>query len=358
MPPKMSHHRAHRVHGEKPTGILDAAVRPRCILPGGSFALHWRDNPSRPWSRVVLVTAFLAVCAVATLKAQTVNVSIPAWVETNDCSLPPKFEAALNGKAVPVTARLGPGSDQVILVVLDLTGDLTLVDSAKQALIAEISKLPPNAWVGLLRTQDGLHVLADPSASRQPLVDAIRSLSNSNEPGLLDTLQPALSLADAIMRKAPVRVSVLYVTDGSVYSYREDYTNPVINESDPHDLSRRFPEALINAQISKLVEASSSLEAPLFVVHLNYRRDRLNIAYQNGLETLAEATGGRCDVCRSVAEIPEAIATMFARVSSAWRLTLALPTRIHYNIQIHLSAPCGDEDLRISWRTRLRPKEG
>ena len=43
------------------------------------------------------------------------------------------------------------------------------------------------------------------------------------------------------MRKSPVRVSVLYITDGSIYSYREDYTNPVINESDPHDLSRRFP---------------------------------------------------------------------------------------------------------------------
>jgi hypothetical protein len=106
------------------------------------------------------------------------------------------------------------------------------------------------------------------------------------------------------------------------------------------------------------VEDSSSLEAPLFVVHLNYRRDRLNVAYQNGLETLADATGGRSDVCRSVAEIPEAISAMFARISSAWRLILALPSKIHSNLQIHLSAPCGDGDLRISWRTHLRPKEG
>ena len=305
-----------------------------------------------------LPAALFAVCTIATLHAQTVSVSIPAWVETTDCALPPKFDAAFNGRTVPVTAQLGPGSDQVILVVLDLTGDLTLIDAAKQALIAEISKLAPNAWVGLLRTQDGLHVLADPGPDRQPLIDAIRSLSNSNEPGLLETVQSALSLADAMMRKSPVRVSVLYITDGSVYSYREDYTNPVINESDPHDLSRRFPEALINAKISKLVEASSSLEAPLFVVHLNYRRDRLNMAYQNGLETLADATGGKGDICRSVAEIPEAISAVFARISSAWRLTLALPARIHYNIQIHLSAPCGDGDLRISWRTHLHPKEG
>jgi hypothetical protein len=212
--------------------------------------------------------------------------------------------------------------------------------------------------VGLLRTQDGLHVLADPGADRQPLIDAIQSLSNSSGPGLLETVHSALSLADAILRKSPVRVSVLYITDGSIYSYREDYTNPVINGSDPHDLSRRFPEALITDKISKLVEDSGSLEAPLFVVHLNYRQDRLNIAYLNGLETLADATGGKSDVCRSVAEIPEAISGILARISSAWRLTLAVPSKIHSNIQIHLSAPCGDGDLRISWRTHFRPKEG
>jgi hypothetical protein len=300
----------------------------------------------------------LAVCTITTLHAQTASISIPAWIETNSCALPPKFEAALNGKTVPVTAQFGPGSDRVILIVLDLSGDLSLIDAAKQALIAEISKLPQNAWVGLLRTQDGLHVLADPGADRQPLLDAIRSLSNSSEPGLLETVPATLSLADAIMRKSPVRVSVLYITDGSIYSYREDYTNPVINTSDPHDLSRRFPEALITEKISKLVEDSSSLQAPLFVVHLNYRRDRLNSAYQNGLETLAEATGGRSDVCRSLAEIPEAISGVLARISSAWRLTLALPGKIHYNIQIHLSAPCGDGDLRLSWRTHFHPKEG
>jgi len=347
----MTHHKGHRDHREGPKNRL-------CVLCGGFFAPHGWDKSSRRWTRVASVTVFFAVCTIGTLHAQTANVSIPAWVEANDCSLPPKFAAALNGKAVRVTAQLGPESDQIILVVLDLTGDLTLVETAKQALITEVDKLAPNAWVGLLRTQDGLHVLADPGASREALIDAIRSLSNSTEPDLLETVESALTLADGIMRKSPVRVSVLFVTDGSIYSYREDYTNPIINKSDPHDLSRRFPEALINAKISKLVEASSSLEAPLFVVHLNYRRDRLNIAYQNGLETLADATGGKGDICRSVAEIPEAVSAMFARISSAWRLTLALPTRIHYNIQIHLSAPCGDEELRISWRTRLRPKEG
>jgi len=300
----------------------------------------------------------LFVSTVASLRAQTGSISIPAWIEENNCAGAPKFQAALDGKPAPITAQLGPSSDQVILVVADLTSDLSLIAAAREALVAEISKLPPNTWVGLLSAQDGLHVLSDPAADRQPAIHGIESLSNSGEPGLLDTIQPVLELADALLRKSPVRVSVLYITDGSIYSYREDYTDPVINESDPHDLSRRFPGALIEEKISKLVNNVGSLEAPLFVVHLNYRRDRLNTVYQNGLAALAEATAGKADICRSVAEIPEAIAAMFARMSSAWRLILAVPPRVHKNIQIRLSVPCDGEGVRIFWRTHLNPKEG
>ena len=309
-------------------------------------------------SHLAIPVALFALSISAPVRARTNNISIPVWIETNNCALAPKFEAELNGKRVPVTAQLGPASDQVILIVLDLTSDLSLIEAAKQAIIAEVSKLPPNAWVGLLRAQDGLHVLADPSADRQPLIEAIQSLSNSGQPGLLETVHSILSLADGIISKSPVRVSVLYITDGSIYSYREDYTNPVINQSDPHDLSRSFPDALVKEKISKLVEDINSLQAPLFVVHLNYGGDRLNEAYQNGLETLADATGGRSEICRSVAEIPEAISGMFTRISTAWRLTLAIPTKIHNNIQIHVGAKCSDEDVQISWRTHFNPKEG
>ncbi len=306
----------------------------------------------------LLLTVLLALSTLISVQAQTATISIPAWIETNDPASAPKFEASVNGKPVPITAQLGPASDQLILVVFDLIGDLALIEAAKEAVIDEISKLPKTTWVGLLRAQDGLHVLADPGPDRQPLIDAIHSLSVSGTPGLLETVESALSLADAILRKSPVRVSVLYITDGSISSYRGDYTNPVINSSDPHDLSRRFPEALIKEKISRLAENLSSLQAPLFVVHLNYRRDRLNEAYQNGLKTLAETTGGRSQICRSVAEISEAISAVFARISSAWRLTLALPAKIHHDTQIQLRAPSPQGDLRLSWRTRFRLKGG
>jgi len=294
------------------------------------------------------------------LPAQTVSISIPAWIEEGGCGTAPKFEATSNGHPVPVISQLGPGSDQIILLVLDFTGDMSLVEAAKQALIAEISKLPSNAWVGLLSDQDGLHVVADPSPNHQGAVDAINSLANSDKPGLLETVRSAAELADTLLSKHPIRVSVLYITDSNIYSYQEDYTNPVINGSDPHDISRRFPDALIQDKISRLEGQVSSLEAPLFVVQIHYRSDTLNNSYQNGLLALADTTGGKGQLCRSIGEIPDGISAAFARISSAWQLTLGLHPKTHNSVQIHLNVPCGGEDARLSWRVRLRlrPKEG
>jgi hypothetical protein len=302
---------------------------------------------------------FPVVCllgAVLVARAQEMRLSLPAWIEAGNAAAP-KFEATLNGHPASISAQLGPSSDQVILIVMDVTGDPSYVDPARQALVAEISKLPGNAWVALLRAQDGLHVLADPGPDRHPAIDGIQSLPNSGNPGLLETVQAALSLADGLIRNAPVRVSVLYVTDSNIYSYREDYTNPVINQSDPHDLSRRFPEALVEEKISKLIDAAAPLEAPLFIVHLVDRTDRLNRAYENGLQTLAEATGGREDVCRSLAEIPEAISAAFDRISSGWQLRLTVPPKVHGLAQVHLRGSSGGEELRLSWRSHLETKE-
>ncbi|MGH9663002.1 MAG: hypothetical protein ACRD9L_01085 [Bryobacteraceae bacterium] len=112
----------------------------------------------------------------------------------------------MNGKAVSVVAAQSPASDQVILIVLDLTGDPDQIVPAKQALIDQIGKLPRNAWVGLLKAQDGLHVLADPSPDRKRIDTAIQTATISAFAGLLDTVEPALSIADAMLRSSPARV--------------------------------------------------------------------------------------------------------------------------------------------------------
>jgi hypothetical protein len=290
------------------------------------------------------------------VRAQGLRFSIPAWIEAGNAPTP-KFTATLNGRPAGVSALLSPTSDQIILLVLDVTGDPTYVDPAREALASDISNLPRNTWVALLRAQDGLHVVADPAPDRRSVIEGIENLPNSGNPGLLETVKNALSLADNLIRSSPVRVSVLYVTDSNIYNYREDFTNPVINQSDPHDLSRRFPEALIEEKISELTAAAGQLEAPLFIVHLHDRTDRLNRAYENGLGTLAESTGGREDICRSLAEIPEAVSGAFGRISSAWQLTLVVPPKMHGLAQVRLSGRSGKEELRVSSRNHVEAQE-
>lgn len=310
------------------------------------------------FSAISLVFLVLSGISFARAQAKDPNVAIPVRIEGNtSCSIAPRFRPTLNGNPVRVKAKMGPKSDQVILIVFDLTGSLSRIEAAKQAVIANISKLPPNTWVGVLRSQDGLHVLADPTPDRHKVDSVIQSLTSNGTPGLLETVRATLTLADGMIRKSPVRVSVLYVTDGSIYNYREDYTDPVINPSDHHDLSRRFRDVLINEKISKLQRHISSLEAPLFVVQLHYRQNGLDQAYQNGLETLASTSGGEAVMCHSLSEIPQDISSLFHQIRRTWRLNLAVPARTRRHLQVGLSVTCGDQNLHeIAWRAHFRLK--
>src|SRR5579863_6749296 len=68
--------------------------------------------------------------------------SIPAWIDNGKCTKSPTFDPTLNGKPVKVSEMLAPNSDQIILVVFDLTGDISRIDDAEQAVISNIAKLP------------------------------------------------------------------------------------------------------------------------------------------------------------------------------------------------------------------------
>src|SRR5579872_7260635 len=113
--------------------------------------------------------AFAMGCVLAgalSVRAQNARLSIPAWIESEPIVPAPSFEVTLNGRKAEIRSQSGPSSDQMILLVLDVTGDPAFVDPAREALETGISKLPRNAWVALLRAQDGLHVLADPAPDR------------------------------------------------------------------------------------------------------------------------------------------------------------------------------------------------
>lgn len=278
---------------------------------------------------------------------------VPAWVEARNGEGAPlepgDLRARVGGVPARVVRTLGPQDEMMLVLILDFTEDLSLAELAKDALAAEIRKLPAQLHVSLMRAQDGLRVLADPTAEREPLVEAVRTLPVSGKAGLLESLPAALRLTEAILSRAAVRVALLYVTDSSISNYRDDYINPVINYSDRHDLSRRFPEALVKEKIARLERQVAAFQTPLFILHLDYRGDRLNEAYQTGLMQLAAALGGASQFCRSRQEIPVAVASTFERLQRLYRVDVELPDRRPKQIQLQMETSGGG----LSYRNRF-----
>jgi hypothetical protein len=303
--------------------------------------------------RLLWLLPCVALAAAPPPSARPVQVRIPVWLDGESGDPPAHdFHATVDGSAARVTAVQCPDSDLIILLVLDISsGDLTVMDPAKETAEDSIRKLPPNAYVGLLRAQDGLQVMEDPTSDRDAILHRVEEQTLTGRTGLLATVETIGRIADAMLEKSNVRVAILYVTDGDVRNYREDFTNPVINSSDSHDLSRRFPEALVQEKIAKLDAVLATQQAPLFIVDLNQRTDRLNNAYHNGLKQLAETTGGAVFFSRSSTEIPEAIRRSFETVQSHYSLTLALPERVPPRLLIRLTVP--EDHHLLSYRTRL-----
>ncbi len=279
---------------------------------------------------------------------------VTAWPTQNGSTPSESLAARVEGNAAGIVRTLDASSPLIIAVVLDMVGDLTLVDPARKALVEGITSLPDHAWVAVLRAQDALTVLVDPTGDRAKVTEAISSAPISGRPGLLETVESAAELATGILHKDPVRFAVLYVTDSNIYGYREDYTNPVINPSDSRDLSRRFPEGLIREKTSKVAMSLAALDAPVFIVHLAYLRDRLNEAYQTGLASMAESTGGLSSVCRSAADIPGEIQRVLSRIAAHWVVDLAVPSNLPRNFTVEVRAG----DALLQHRTRfVRGKE-
>jgi hypothetical protein len=307
--------------------------------------------------RLWLLLALLAPCYCGDLNpASPRQIRIPVWA---DAALRVEdLSARIDEAAASVLRVQGPDDDLMLLIVLDLVGDPSSVEPAKTALLEEIRRMPPRTVVGLLRAQDSLTVLADPTTDRDQLEQAITALPVSGKAGLLNTIEAAGHIADSILCKTTVRVALLYITDSEVANYREDFTNPVINSSDSHDLSRKFPEALVQEKIANLDRALEGQQTPLFLVHLNYRTDRINDAYQNGLKQLAETTAGTAAFCRSSAEIPQAIEKAISLIGAHYSVTLALPVRAGKTVHIELDAEGGIRTLNYRTHFFVRSRAG
>jgi len=277
------------------------------------------------------------------------GVFVPAWPPNGASLTEESITASVAGTSAPVLAVQGPQDDLVLLVVLDLAGDLSLVDAARSALINRVDEFPENHYVAVMSAQDGLRALAEPTANRQQIDEAIRSQQVGGRAGLLNTVETAAHLGDSIAGKSGVRMAVLYLTDSDIENYREDYTNPVVNSSDQRDLSRRFSDNLVKERISRLVASLTATQTPVFIVHLDYRTDPLNEAYQTGLLELARATGGNARFCRTLSGIPSQVDEAIERAENLWSVRVGLPNSDLRQFDVTLMIP---QEGLLEYRSR------
>lgn len=274
------------------------------------------------------------------------SLKIPVWVEQEDGTFweegkRQSFKVFLEDKEVAIKSFQHPKSGTILLVVFDTVADLTRVDEARGALQDALKDLGDQYWIGLLKSQDGLSVLQEPTADRTALNEKIQGIQVNGKAGLLDTLEPVSQLATAILQKAAVRGSVLYITDSGIANYRADYLNPVINSSDSGDLSRRFSDRAIQEQMSRLSESLSAFTIPLFVLHLSYRGDTLNLAYQSGLERIAKESGGEAVLCRTTDEIRPALTALLQRLRSGYVVAVDQPNVKRQSLKVRIEARDG-----------------
>jgi hypothetical protein len=279
------------------------------------------------------------------------QLKIPVWVENEDGSFREdakrqQFKIFIDDHEVAIRGFQTSRSGTVILVVFDTVADLARVDEARSALQAAIADLSEQYWIGLLRAQDGLSVLQEPTADHKILNEKISAVQVSGKAGLLDTLEPVAQLATAMLQKAGVRLSVLYITDSAIGSYRADYLNPVINSSDAGDLSRRFSDRAVQERMSRTVESLARFTAPIYVLHLAHRGDTLNLTYQSGLERIATESGGIAAFCRTSDEIRPALRGIISRIRSGYVLAIDPPNTKRQSVRIRVEAQSDEGKLR------------
>ncbi len=280
------------------------------------------------------------------------SIRIPIWPDSGGKLEQKNLKATIDGGEAHVLGLQRPGEDLLVILVMDLVEDLALADLVKQTLVESVKALPEHVYVAVMRSQDGLEVLADPTPDRESLAATIQGISVTGKAGLLETVETALQLGDSIAAKSGIRVVIYFVTDSSVSNYREDFTNPVINSSDSRDISRTFPEGLIREKISKMEGLISQRQTPLFILHDSYRSDRLNEAYQAGLLELAVVTGGTAIFCRSSAEIQPSDRRLWSQITSLFMLTVQLPEKVRRNLEVKIDAG----DTPVTYRTRFTVK--
>ncbi|MFM2124666.1 MAG: hypothetical protein RL328_1117 [Acidobacteriota bacterium] len=294
--------------------------------------------------RKLLVSLFFPLASFAAEAIQ-----VPVWPAEGTPLSTEGLVATIGGEPADVLGVQAPADDLMLLVVLDLTDDLALVEQARNALIERIENMPANHLIGVLSAQNGLRVLAEPTSDHAKIAEAIRSQKVGGRAGLLETVEEASRIATSVMTKSGVRVAVLYVTDSDVNNYREAFDNPTVNRSDQGDVSRRM-DSLVRERMSRVSANLGKGQAPVFIAHLSYRTDQLNVAYQTGMISLTAATGGNAMIARSNAEIPQYVTSMVDHIAQHYSVKVAVKNPQLKKADVALESNAGELEYRTSYQ--------
>jgi len=311
-------------------------------MPPSGLSLKELFTASVRW----FVAASLGLLLCSSLQAAQA-LRVAAWPEPDQELAEPldaeQFHAWVEGKSVQVASAVGPGQPLVLLIVVDWIGDLNRIDRARAILTERFARLDPQWRVALLRAQDGLDVLQEPTDDGELLAAKLAETQTTGFAGLLDAIEPSARIAHRTLEQADVRTAVLFITDGSIRQYRNDYTAPVVNPSDRRDLSRRFGNAIIQEKIAGISDAVAQFAAPLYVVHLEERQLPDDQAYQNGLTEIAQQTGGEARFVRGVADVDAALSAVLDRIAQTYAVTLSPPANLRGAAKIRLEAVSGQK---------------
>lgn len=282
------------------------------------------------------------------MRSRPGTILVPLWLGNGGAKElnPGDFKAILSASEAKVTGARSTETPLLLFVAVDFSADLILTEAAKTAMVAAIKEAGPQVYLSLLRIPEQPMVIVDPTTDREKFAESLQTLPMSGRAGFFEMVDVITGVTNPVLSRNKVRAAVLYLTDSEIRNYRQDYTNPVINSADSRDLSRRFPDALIREKVSTLTNQLLRTNVPLFVVHLNYRSDPLDEAYQTGIKRLAQSTGGRSVFCRSIAEIPVAIGDMVNAIQAMGMLEVAVPDGVSGSVALSLESPLGPMEYR------------
>jgi len=308
------------------------------------------------WSKFASALLFFSIVATLAQAPATYPLRVPYWVRSVRGDPIPAVDrrgllVEVNGRKTEPELMLGPGSALFLLIALDLTGDTSVASDSQNALASEIRKLDANTYVAVFNCQDELRVLQEPIRNPDQSAKTIQSVTATGKPGLLTSIEQIESIADAMLARSAVRVGVLFISDADVQTYRRDLTNPVINSSDSNDISRRFPEQLVQDTMAAFSSRMASAMAPLEIVQLNDLDDRWNEAYHDGLRTIASGTYGELRFCATRASIPQTVTEAVAHLVEHYSLRILVPSQDDSVTVSMFAVPEGQ--MRLTYRSRF-----